>query len=231
MANSFVAMYNNTVVNLKDEYMNVGDKIKSLSCGEYVVTKINDSRSVLVRFLDTGYEVSRRRSEVKSGSVKDPLCKNVLGVGCVGVGKYGSRDKAYQKWFSMLRRCYLSENKSSSYFDCTVCDEWLNYQNFAEWLYSQADSLDGLHLDKDKKVKGNRVYAPEFCSLITEKENLSISRKVNSESFKVLSPEGEEFTVVNISQFCKPRGFDVGAFARLKYKTRKQYKGWRLQNA
>jgi hypothetical protein len=72
--------------------------------------------------------------------VKDPNNKSVFGHGMIGVGKYsvlddnGLKTKEYITWHNMMSRCYsaIYQQKHPSYKGCTVCDEWLNYQNFAK---------------------------------------------------------------------------------------------------
>lgn len=72
----------------------------------------------------------------------------------------------YKRWAAMLHRCYsLKEIKRRpTYKDCTVCEEWLLFSNFREWMSSQ--DWEGKHLDKDLLVEGNKVYSPETCVFI-----------------------------------------------------------------
>jgi hypothetical protein len=54
-----------------------------------------------------------------------------------------------------------------------VCNEWHNFQNFAEWFcknYCDA-SMDKWQLDKDIIVPGNRVYSPETCCFVPNAVN------------------------------------------------------------
>ena len=63
-------------------------------------------------------------------------------MGYIGEGKYksiisnGSKTQThcYSTWKSMLTRCYDEKYhiKKPTYENCYVCDEWLNFQNFAE---------------------------------------------------------------------------------------------------
>jgi|SRR5690554_1497795 len=84
-------------------------------------------------------------------------------------------------WKGLLARCNVmtegevSKHKRTkrweSYSDVSICDEWLDFQNFAEFYYEDKYRDDGWHLDKDILVKGNRVYAPEFCCFVPPKIN------------------------------------------------------------
>lgn len=114
-----------------------------------------------------------------SGRFKDPTYPSVMGVGYIGIGKYkpwmnSKKTKEYQIWSAMLLRCYdkLVHKKKPKYSDCSVCEEWHNFQNFAEWCNSQPNfGLEGYHLDKDLKVLGNKNYNPQACSFIPSKIN------------------------------------------------------------
>lgn len=72
----------------------------------------------------------------------------------------------------MLRRCYSEDflSKAPTYKGCSVCDDWLYFSNFKSWMETQ--DWQGKDLDKDLRIRGNKVYGPEAC--------LFISREVNS---------------------------------------------------
>lgn len=78
---------------------------------------------------------------------------------------------SYSLWYSMISRCYSpkSHQKTSTYRDCYVCDEWLIYSNFEKW-YNE-NHIEGGHLDKDILVKGNKCYSPETCSFVPREIN------------------------------------------------------------
>ena len=116
----------------------------------------------------------------KNGSIKCPYEPRVCNYGYVGEGKYllskdSKNTKCYKVWNSMLRRCYSEKfhKEEPTYKDCTVCDEWLNFQNFAEWYYNNYYEIEGetIALDKDILLKGNKVYSPQNCVFVPEKIN------------------------------------------------------------
>lgn len=83
------------------------------------------------------------------------------------------RTTAYLVWCNILRRCYDSTFKRThpTYRDCTVCEEWLDFQNFAEW-YTNHDYYGlGYDVDKDLLIQGNKLYSPETCSLVPQELN------------------------------------------------------------
>lgn len=75
----------------------------------------------------------------------------------------------------MLRRCYSDKYKKQfpTYKTCIACDEWLNFQNFAEWYNQNFYTVknENMHLDKDILVKGNKIYSPETCIFVPSRIN------------------------------------------------------------
>jgi len=82
--------------------------------------------------------------------------------------------KLRETYNNMIGRCYNYKHISYKNYGAkgiTVCKEWIdNYKNFLEWALSSGWK-DGLRLDKDIKVKGNKVYSPDTCLWVTPKEN------------------------------------------------------------
>lgn len=114
----------------------------------------------------------------KSGSIKNPYRKSVCGIGCIGVGnnlasKNGRSTDVYLIWAAILDRCYGNQKKYPAYYGkCTVCDEWLNFQNFASWYEKHKYKTDRrLHIDKDILYPGNNIYSPKTCILVPQRIN------------------------------------------------------------
>lgn len=141
-----------------------------------------DSSNIIVEFQDEfKYKKKTQYVNFKTGRVKNPYDKTVFGVGFLGDGEHGSwknrrnsRD-TYLVWVAMLQRCYVDlKGKQKPYYGiATVCDEWLNFQNFAEWYENHYYDIpnERLHIDKDIKIKNNKIYSPETCILIPQKIN------------------------------------------------------------
>jgi len=114
--------------------------------------------------------------EVPASNLSNSNRKLLYGVGindsiyaitkCNGDGGIISRCPYYAKWSSMIRRCYSVEyhKLQPTYKDCAVCDEWLLFSNFRAWMVKQ--DWVGMELDKDIKIKGNKVYSPETCLFV-----------------------------------------------------------------
>lgn len=106
--------------------------------------------------------------------MKEWMRKPLYGVGVndsdyVTQPSMGERCPYFDKWASMLRRCYAGKH-APSYKDCEVCDEWLTFSNFKNWM--QSKNWEGLDLDKDILVRGNRIYSEETCVFIPPFVNL-----------------------------------------------------------
>lgn len=116
-----------------------------------------------------------------------------LGGSYIGDGVYkerlpnGKRSIIYNKWRAMLQRCYGKSyiKRERTYDDCYVCEEWLNFQNFAKWMEENYYEIPGtkMHLDKDILKKGNKEYCPEYCCFVPAEINLIFSRN-NSKNNK-----------------------------------------------
>lgn len=104
--------------------------------------------------------------------------KLILGVGINSGGKYktaidGKRAKSYATWLNMLKRVYCPKCHTTqpTYLSCSVSDEWLEYQEFAEWFSNHEYSNRGYGLDKDLLLPGNKIYAPDRCVFVPQQLN------------------------------------------------------------
>ena len=115
------------------------------------------------------------------------MSKLIFGVGVNSRGKYKSRidgkvTKAHTAWHNMLRRAYCpkAHAKWPTYVGCSVVEEWLEYQNFAEWFENHEYSNCGYQLDKDLLIPGNKVYAPDRCAFVPRQLNTLLSDHGNA---------------------------------------------------
>lgn len=104
--------------------------------------------------------------------------KLIYGVGTNSRGKYkakadGKITKSYGTWHNMLKRAYCPKThaKQPAYLGCSVADEWLEYQEFAEWFENHEYSDYGYQLDKDLLLPGNKIYAPDRCAFVPRQLN------------------------------------------------------------
>ena len=163
----------------RDELL--GKEFETSRCGKCFIIDYKGHRDVLVMFYEPVYVVKCRYDHLLNGYVINPYAKTVLGVGYLGEGEYDARQDAvvHDVWSSMLQRGYDAKysKMKPTYLDTVVCDEWLNFQNFAEWCYSQNffrtkdEGGRKYHLDKDILFKGNKLYSPNTCCFVPQEIN------------------------------------------------------------
>lgn len=139
------------------------------------VVYYEDSKRVWICFLDdVGYVRSVGAKDLKKGDFKNPFHPSVYGMGCIGIltediKTHPLYKKCYSCWNSAVERCYSERwhKKFPTYEKCTICKDWLVFTNFFKWYINQVGSeIEGIQLDKDLLVRGNKVYSPETCCLV-----------------------------------------------------------------
>ena len=147
------------------------------------IIKYNTANDIEVEFQDKYKAVVHTSYDCFiTGGVKNPYYHDVYGIGCTGTKyptsiKQGDKwvtTKEYSTWLHMLERCYLQKCKdvNPTYQNATTCEEWLNFENFYEWLHSQENytnwaNLKWSALDKDIiGGKGNKLYCPDTTCLV-----------------------------------------------------------------
>lgn len=159
------------------------------------IIRCRNSEDIDVEFLDEHHYVKHNTtySNFVRGQIKNPYDKTLYGIAYIGHGKYKpsinkQNTPAYNQWVSMLERCYCERrrHRTKAYVKCEVCDEWLNFQNFAKWHREHYYDVDErLHLDKDILIAGNLIYAPDRCLLVPQRINELFTCKVNGYSLPV----------------------------------------------
>jgi len=81
----------------------------------------------------------------------------------------------YTKWSNMLKRCYseLFQKTHPAYIGCTTSKHWIKFSNFKDWMQKQ--DWESMDLDKDIKLKGNKIYSENACLFIPAKLNSFLS--------------------------------------------------------
>src|SRR5690554_6524483 len=85
----------------------------------------------------------------------------------------------------MMKRSYDTKYHAEkpTYRDVTVCKEWHNFQNFAEWFHEQPNAgTKGFELDKDLLIIGNKQYSPNSCSFTPSAVNSLIGNRYSTKS-------------------------------------------------
>lgn len=77
----------------------------------------------------------------------------------------------YTQWTGMIKRCYSDHYHKlyPTYKECSVCEEWLLFSAFKNWMETQ--DWQGKDLDKDILIEGNKIYSPEGCVFVDHHTN------------------------------------------------------------
>ena len=96
----------------------------------------------------------------------------------------------YVRWRGMIERCLSTkrQKKHPTYKGCSVCDEWRYFMSFKSWMIKQ--EWEGNDLDKDVKIKGNKVYSPSTCLFIPRALNTLLN---DGAAMRGLHPKGVSF--------------------------------------
>jgi len=149
----------------------------------------NGALDIDVKFLDETIRHKLTYQQFRNGTIINPMYPTVCGKGFLGIGTYNIYTKerkirkCYQHWHSMIHRCYNDNynKKEPTYKEITVCDEWHNYQNFADWYdknYYEVPN-EKMQLDKDILYKGNKVYSPNTCVFVPQTINNLFTKRQN----------------------------------------------------
>lgn len=158
------------------------EKINNFGSKMYII-EYKNNKDITVYFPEYNcYVYNKKYKDWISGKIKCPYERRAYSKGYIGEGEYDSikNKDAYDKWYDMLVRCY--SDKYIAYENAYVCDEWLNFQNFAKWYYDNYYEIQGeqMELDKDILNKGNKVYSPDNCIFAPKTINLIfIKKKIN----------------------------------------------------
>lgn len=97
--------------------------------------------------------------------------------------------RIYDTWRGMKKRCYLKSNQNYKWYGArgiTVCDEWLNPDNFYNWAMANGYN-DNLTIDRID-VNGN--YEPNNCRWVDIK-----TQQNNKRNNKYITYKGETKTM------------------------------------
>ena len=171
--------------NLRDRYK--GSEF--LTSQGYVirVLEYRSSNDVLIEFVGLNYITTARMSNIKTGKVGYPFHPNKYGA-YFGIGPYTNHNipKVYDIWYEMFTRVYNENDlnkRNNTYKGLYICQEWFNYQAFAEWYINYSNLLNpdfynDYQIDKDILqwgIEGNHYYSPQTCCLIPSTLNMALA--------------------------------------------------------
>lgn len=214
------------------------EKLNNQGCLMKIV-KYNNCEDIVVEFQDIYKgKIHTNYQAFLNGGVKNPYYPSVYNTGMIGT-KYkmklnGKDTKEYKVWVDMLRRCFDKNRKEEhpTYKDISCCKEWLLFENFYEWLHSQENFEKWYNgkrwdLDKDILIKGNKIYSPEYCSLVPQNVNkLFIKRDTCRGDLPIgVTRNGKGFRAECMNPFKKKREYSTTySTPEQAFKAYKQYK-------
>ena len=147
-----------------------------------VISEYNNQKDINVYFPEYNWTAEHiYYTSFYRGKLKCPYEKRLCSIGYIGEGKYTTQHPAYKTWTYMIRRCYdiKSLNNRKTYEECIVCEEWHNFQNFAEWFENNYYEIDNeeMQLDKDILIKNNKMYSPDTCCFVNHTINSMFTNK------------------------------------------------------
>jgi hypothetical protein len=153
----------------------------SNNCGKFRISSYKNARNVNVVFLGFSDEIKTTSYQIKTGEVRNPMYPSLYGTGFIGIGihktKYNGKHTAcYRAWNHMIERCYSDSFHSHRRYKkrmVTVCDDWLNFQNFADWYFDHY--IDGYEIDKDILNQDSKIYSPSTCIFVPQSINKLIT--------------------------------------------------------
>jgi hypothetical protein len=93
----------------------------------------------------------------------------------------GKSTPHYSRWRDMKTRCYneKAQKRDVVYQNVIVCDEWHDFQVFAEWFEQNynPETMKGWQLDKDILVKNNKIYSPDRCCFVPKEINVLFTKR------------------------------------------------------
>lgn len=175
----------------------IGEIRENTKGTKMIIIAERNGQDIDVEFLDGHHYIKEHTTYVnfKRGEIKNPFDATVNNFGYTGAGKHPASENGnkltqlYLKWKNIINRCTDDLEMHANYKDCIVCEEWKNFQNFAEWYENHYYDIgqERLHVDKDIKYHGNKVYSPYHCILVPQsvnevfKENFGRSKKVDAD--------------------------------------------------
>lgn len=189
---------------------------------EMKIVQYNSYSDIIVEFQDKyKAKIHTTYGNFIRHCVRNPYDKTVYGIGYLGEGKYkvyidqDHLEPVYNVWRTLLGRVCTEKHREQfpAYSDCEVCEEWLCYQNFADWWNKNMYHVgtERMHIDKDILIKGNKIYSPNTCLIVPQRINMLFMHKPN----KYGLPNGVKPTVNGKFEACYNHKY-LGVFSTVE---------------
>lgn len=158
-----------------------GDKFGMLTIIKELEPFVNNIRQyrMVLCICECGNKVNIRLASITCGQTKSCGCERVrFAKLLLDNTTHGlCRHPLYSIWEGMIQRCHNLNSPSSKRYGqigVSVCKEWRdNFKVFYDWAIANGWK-EGLQIDKDKlsETKPGKLYSPETCCFLTQKENM-----------------------------------------------------------
>lgn len=183
------------------------------------------------------YKMKARKESILKGRPINRFFPTLHGVGYLGERRTTENQTAYDRWSNMIDRCYnTTSHRYNSYgkVGVTVCERWLCFSNYLEDFVKlegyDEDILHLLEIDKDTKIKGNKIYSPDTCMFITKKENTKEQNERNNQRvFIAESPDGNFYEANNQHEFAVEHSMKNKGINNVLCGRQKTHKGWKFK--
>jgi hypothetical protein len=188
-----------------------------------------------IEFIKTKTRKISDKRAIKKGSIFDQFNPSKHGVGYLGnISSRVFNKKAYKKWDAMLSRCYnpkFSEYENYGGNGVKVDPRWFSFENFVEDIQllegwnKKLFEAGKLQLDKDIKIKNNKLYSRSTCILVTQAENLAYQPS-KMRNFVGTSPNGKSYNGYNVNEFARKFKLRARTILKVLHGQFSQHKGW-----
>lgn len=159
----------------------IGKRYKTVFDEWYEVIDYSGALNVTIKFDDGSIRENISKTDVEKGCVKNWYRK-------YDHGRYLGEPiehsvRTIRIWSGMFDRCYNKNEllKHPNYIGCEICEEWFCFNNFAKWYNdNQWGNELLLEVDKDIRIKRNKIYSPNTCILAPHRINALFVHSVDS---------------------------------------------------
>jgi len=208
-----------------NNFLKIGEVYPTKHSGDVKVINFLSAKEIEVYCLRDGITLITDSASIRKGRVLHSLSTTICNIGYHGDGPHLATESnlTYKRWKNIINRCYSSAdpNHVKYYGDCSVCEEWLNFQNFADWF--ESNSFEGCQVDKDILFEGNKVYSPETCICVGKTDNIV---KAHAGHFKMVNPQGELVEIYNMRAYCREHNLDHRRLCYVHSGEKYSHGGW-----